>query len=73
MTKKEYLDKLTRELGSMSYNDVKEILGDIENHFEESALAGKTEEEAAAMLCDPSELSADYKDWMTFPTIIKKK
>lgn len=73
MTKKEYLDKLTRELGSMSYNDVKEILGDIENHFDESALAGKTEEEAAAMLGDPSELAADYKDGMTFPTIMRKK
>ena len=73
MTKKEYLDKLTRELGSMSYNDVKEIIGDIENHFDESALAGKTEEEAAAMLGDPSELAADYKDGMTFPTIMKKK
>ena len=73
MTKKEYLDKLTRELGSMSYNDVKEILGDIENHFDESAMAGKTEEEAAAMLGDPSELAADYKDGMTFPTIMKKK
>ena len=73
MTKKEYLDKLTRELGSMSYNDVKEILGDIENHFDASALAGKTEEEAAAMLGDPSELAADYKDGMTFPTIMKKK
>ena len=33
MTKKEYLDKLTVELGSMSYNDVKDILADIEDHF----------------------------------------
>ena len=73
MTKKEYLDKLTRELGSMSYNDVKEIIGDIETHFDESAMAGKTEEEAAAMLGDPAELAADYKDGMTFPTIMKKK
>ena len=29
MTKKEYLDKLAKELGSMSYNDVNEILADI--------------------------------------------
>lgn len=73
MTKKEYLDKLTKELGSMSYNDVKEILGDIENHFDESIMAGKTEEEAAKQLGDPSELAADYKEGMTLPTILKKK
>ncbi len=73
MTKKEYLDKLAKELGSMSYNDVKDILSDIENHFEESKIAGKSEEEAAAQLGDPSELAADYKDGMTLPTILKKK
>ena len=73
MTKKEYLDKLAKELGSMSYNDVKDILSDIENHFEESKIAGKTEEEAAAQLGDPSELAADYKEGMTLPTILKKK
>lgn len=73
MTKKEYLDKLTKELGSMSYNDVKEILGDIENHFDESIMAGKTEEEAAAQLGDPSELAADYKEGMTLPVILRKK
>ena len=73
MTKKEYLDKLTKELGSMSYNDVKEILSDIENHFDESIMAGKTEEEAAAQLGDPSELAADFKDGMTLPGILTKK
>lgn len=73
MTKKEYLDKLARELGSMSYSDVKDILGDIENHFDESVMAGKTEEEAAKQLGDPSELAADYKEGMTLPFILAKK
>ncbi len=73
MTKKEYLDKLARELGSMSYSDVKDILGDIENHFDESVMAGKTEEEAALQLGDPSELAADYKEGMTLPFILAKK
>lgn len=73
MTKKEYLDKLAKELGSMSYSDVKDILSDIDNHFEESKIAGKTEEEAAAQLGDPSELAAEYKEGMTLPTILKKK
>ena len=73
MTKKEYLDKLARELGSMSYNDVKDILSDIGNHFDESVMAGKTEEEAAAQLGDPSELAAEYKDGMTLPGILARK
>ena len=72
MTKKEYIDKLTKELGSMSYNDVKDILSDIENHFDESIEAGKTEEEAASMLGDPVQLASDYKEGMTLPVIIKK-
>ena len=73
MTKKEYLDKLTKELGSMSYNDVNEILADIGDHFDEGIIAGKTEEEIAAHLGDPSELAADYKDGMTLPGILAKK
>ncbi len=73
MTKKEYLDKLARELGTMSYSDVKEILSDIENHFDEGTIAGKTEEEIAAQLGDPVELASDYKDGMTLPGILAKK
>ncbi|MBR1797272.1 MAG: DUF1700 domain-containing protein [Clostridiales bacterium] len=73
MTKKEYLDKLAKELGSMSYNDVKDILNDIEEHFNESMLAGKTEEEAAAQLGDPKDLAADYKEGMSLPMILSKK
>lgn len=73
MTKKEYLDKLTKELGTMSYNDVREIIGDIEAHFEESKLAGKTEEETCEQLGNPSALAAEYKDGMTLPVILQKK
>ena len=60
MTKKEYLDSLSSELGTMSYNDVKEIIAEIEEHFEGGALAGKTEEEIAKGLGSPKELAAAY-------------
>ena len=73
MTKKEYLDKLARELGTMSYSDVSEILSDIGNHFDESVMAGKTEEEAAAQLGDPAQLAEEFKDGMTLPGILSKK
>jgi len=60
MTKKEYLDSLSGELGTMSYNDVKEIIAEIEEHFEGGKLAGKTEEEIAKGLGSPKELAAAY-------------
>ena len=60
MTKREYLDSLSGELGTMSYNDVKEIIAEIEEHFEGGALAGKTEEEIAKGLGNPKELAAAY-------------
>ena len=73
MTKKEYLDKLTKELGSMSYNDVKDILSDIEDHFTVGISAGKTEEDIANDLGDPKALAADYKEGMDLPKILEKK
>ena len=60
MTKREYLDSLSGELGTMSYNDVKEIIAEIEEHFEGGKLAGKSEEEIAAGLGSPKELAAAY-------------
>lgn len=73
MTKKEYLDKLTKELGTMSYNDVKDILSDIEEHFASGVQAGKTEDQTAAELGDPRELAAEYKDGADLPRILEKK
>ena len=62
MTKKEYLDSLSEQLGTMSYNDVKEILSEIEEHFAEGIIAGKKEEDIAQALGDPKELGAAYLD-----------
>ena len=47
MNKKEYLDLLAKELDSLSYGDVKDILDDMEAHFDEGVEAGKTEEQIA--------------------------
>lgn len=62
MTKKEYLDSLSEQLGTMSYNDVKEILAEIEEHFAEGIIAGKSESEISEALGDPKELGLAYLD-----------
>ena len=62
MTKKEYLDSLSAGLGTMPYNDVKEILAEIEEHFAEGIIAGKTEDEISSSLGDPKELATAYMD-----------
>ena len=47
MNKKEYTEMLARELGSLPYNDVREITAEIEEHFNMAVESGKTEEQAA--------------------------
>ena len=42
MNKKEYLEKLESELGQMSYKDVRDIMADISEHFDEGVAHGKT-------------------------------
>ena len=73
MNRVEYLNKLKSELGSMAYNDVTEILNDIEDHFAAGVQAGKTEEEIADGLGNPVELAKEYKDGMDLPKILRKK
>ncbi|MBR5359157.1 MAG: DUF1700 domain-containing protein [Clostridiales bacterium] len=73
MNKKEYLDLLAKELDSMSYGDVKDILDDMEAHFEEGVEAGKTEEQIAEGLGDPVKLAAEFKDGSNFSQVMKKK
>ncbi|MBR2523142.1 MAG: DUF1700 domain-containing protein [Clostridiales bacterium] len=62
MTKKEYLDSLSAGLGTMPYNDVKEILAEIEEHFASGIIAGKSEAEISESLGDPKELAMAYMD-----------
>lgn len=73
MNKTEYLTKLTNELGHMPYGEVKDIVRSIEEHFEEGAAAGRSEEEIAASLGDPKELAEEFKDGVKFTQIMKKR
>ena len=73
MNKKEYLDLLAKELDSMSYKDVKDILDDMEAHFAEGVEAGKTEEQIAEGLGDPVKLAGEFKDGNSLSAVMKKK
>ena len=59
MNKKEYLDLLAKELDSMSYKDVKDILDDMEAHFAEGVEAGK--------------IAGEFKDGNSLSAVMKKK
>ena len=73
MNKTEYLNKLSNELGHMPYGDVKDIIQSIEEHFEEGAGEGRSEDEIAECLGDPKELAAEFKDGAKFKQIMKKR
>ena len=73
MNKREYLNLLAKELDSMPYRDVKDILDEIEAHFDVAVVDGKTEEQVAEGLGDPIKLAQEFKDGVKFPDIIKQK
>lgn len=73
MNKTEYLNRLSNELGHMPYGDVKDIIQSIEEHFDEGRSEGRSEEEIAASLGDPSELAMEFKDGVKFNQIMKKR
>ena len=75
MNKKEYLDCLSRELGSLPYNDVKEITDEIEAHFEMAMAEGKTEEQISDDLGDVKELAQSYINCTPYklPQVLKEK
>lgn len=56
MTEKQYLDALQKGLKWMSENERRETLSDYEAHFAAGMDRGKSEEEVAANLGDPSEV-----------------
>ena len=62
MNRQEYLDILGKELGSVSYDDVKSISDEINEHFDIGLAQGKTEESIAEGLGDPVTLAAYYKE-----------
>ncbi|SEV87010.1 Uncharacterized membrane protein [Ruminococcaceae bacterium KH2T8] len=73
MNRQEYLSKLESGLGSMSYKDVKEILAEISEYFDEGIAAGKTEEELAIKLGSPEYLARAYAEGTALPPALVKK
>ena len=73
MNKKEYLEKLESELGQMSYKDVRDIMADISEHFDEGAAHGKTEDEIAKGLGNPVELAKSFKEGGTVASVLQKR
>ncbi len=64
MNRKEFIDKLSFELSSISQDDRRSILNDFEEHFNVGLSSGRTEEDIAAALGDPVEIAKEfsYKD-----------
>ena len=73
MNKKEYLNKLESELSSMSYKDVKEILSEIEEHFNEGINNGKSEAEICKDLGSAEDLAKAYLEGTSLPKALVKK
>lgn len=73
MNKKEYMEKLEYGLSSMSYKDVKDILSEIEEHFNVGISNGKTEEEICRDLGSADDLAKAYLEGTDLPKALVKK
>lgn len=62
MNRQEYLEALKSELGAVSYDDVKSISDEINEHFDIGLSQGKTEDAIAESLGDPKTLAASYRE-----------
>ena len=60
MNKSEFLNTIERCLGSLRYEEKKDILYDYEEHFRIGNENGKTEEEIAQALGDPRSIAKNY-------------
>lgn len=60
MNKTEFMNKLNESLSGYGINDTREILLDFEQHFEDGAKAGLTEEQVYEKLGDPVEIAKQY-------------
>lgn len=60
MNKATYLNTLRSDLGCMPYNEVQEIIDEIDAHFEGGLSKGKTEEQISDELGDVHELAKSY-------------
>lgn len=61
MTKKEFLDKLQKNLKGLKKKDISEILSDYEEHFRIGSEKGKTEEKIADELGDVIQIANQFK------------
>lgn len=60
MNKIEFMNKLNESLSEYGVTDTREILLDFEQHFEDGASAGLTEEQVYEKLGDPVEIAKQY-------------
>jgi uncharacterized membrane protein len=61
MTRQAFMARLREGLRGLPPSAVADIVGDYENHFTEGAAAGRTEDDVAAALGDPSRLARELR------------
>lgn len=61
MTRQAFLARLREGLAGLPAHAITDIVNDYETHFADGAAAGRTEEEVAAALGDPSRLARELK------------
>ncbi len=61
MTRLEFLAQLRRALSSLAPKEVDEIIADYNGHFNEAIAAGRSEEEVAHALGDPTRLARELR------------
>lgn len=61
MTRQAFLARLREGLAGLPAHAITDIVADYETHFADGAAAGRTEEEVAAALGDPSRLARELK------------
>ncbi len=60
MTREEFMFQLSNELKKYKVKDIDEIIMDFEDHFSFKLEEGKTEEEVARKMGNPSDIAKDY-------------
>lgn len=61
MTRNQFLDQLRRGLAGLAPQDIAEIIADYQGHFDEGAAHGRSEDEIAQKLGDPTRLARELR------------
>ena len=72
MTKKQFIKILENELVENGVKNIKEVLNEYENHFEEGKIAGKSEDEISQSLGSPEMIASEYTNSVEKNLEIKK-